>query len=99
MPLFSLSVAALAFTRPAVLRSASSLSRCGSITASATDAVTAWLGPTLSKMESALELIPKGYAADLGFDTFNVAGQAGTIKCYEAPGKNNVAWCSGLQMS
>ena len=52
----------------------------------------------LSKIVDTLRLVPKDDPKDLGFDSFTMAGAAGTINAYEGPGAPNVAWCSGLQM-
>ena len=58
-----------------------------------------WQPGMLSKIVDTLGLQPKSDPADLGFDSFTMAGSTGTIKAYEGPGTPNVAWCSGLQMS
>jgi len=53
---------------------------------------------SVEKMKSVLEMSPKDYPAEQGFDTFSMEGQ-GTLTAFEAPGKNNVAWCSSLNVA
>lgn len=62
---------------------------------------TAWHDPALARVASALNLQPKPYAADLGFDSFSLSsGCSGSIASFERPGKEaNVAWCSGLSVT
>lgn len=64
----------------------------------AADIVADWQPAMLSKIVSTLHLVSKDDPADLGFDSFTMAGSSGTIEAYEGPGAPNVAWCSGLQM-
>lgn len=66
---------------------------------SAVDTVTGWQSATLSKLVDGVDLKQKDYAADMGFDSFNINGMSGSILSFEAPGKSNVAWCSALTMS
>lgn len=66
---------------------------------SAADAVTSWQPAVLSNLVDRLELVEKDYAADLGYDSFTIGGASGAVKSYEAPGKMNVAWISGLTLS
>ena len=43
-----------------------------------------------------LGLTEKEYAAELGYDSFSLAGSTGSVCSYEGSGTPNVAWCSGL---
>lgn len=61
-------------------------------------AVTSWQPAAFSSVVSTLGLTEKPYAADLGFDSFSMAGSTGEIKSFEGPGLPNVAWCSGLTL-
>lgn len=69
------------------------------ITASAADITTSWQPAALSNLVQSLQLEEKPYAADLGYGSFSIGGAAGGVQSFEAPGKKNVAWCSGLKMS
>ena len=53
---------------------------------------------SVEKMQSMLEMSPKDYPAEQGFDSFAIGGGQGTLVAFEAPGKNNVAWCSSLNI-
>jgi len=61
--------------------------------------VTAWQPVALSKVVDTLSLAEKEYAAELGYDSFSLAGTTGSVRSYEGSGAPNVAWCSGLELS
>ena len=90
--------AVLAFAPPCRGPAAGAL-RAPAASMSAADTVTAWQPAALEKLVDRLSLGKKAYAEDLGYDAFEIAGAKGGIKSYEAPGKNNVAWCSALTLS
>merc|ERR1719272_1677088 len=58
--------------------------------------VTSWQPGSLAKVVDTLGLAEKEYAAELGFDSFSLAGSTGSVRSYEGSGAPNVAWCSGL---
>ncbi len=96
--LLSLVTASAAAFSPGAQMAAASYRR-STVSMSAADAVTAWLPASRDTLVSSLELIEKEYAADLGYASFSLGGASGGISSYEAPGKNNVAWCSALSLS
>ena len=58
--------------------------------------VTSWQPASLAKVADTLGLTEKEYAAELGYDSFSLAGSTGSVRSYEGSGTPNVAWCSGL---
>ena len=60
--------------------------------------VTAWQTAALAKVVDTLSLAEKEYAAELGYDSFSLAGTTGSVRSYEGSGAPNVAWCSGLEL-
>ena len=60
--------------------------------------VTSWVPASLGKVVDTLGLTEKEYAAELGYDSFSLAGSTGSVRSYEGSGSPNVAWCSGLAL-
>eukprot|EP00285_Hemiselmis_virescens_P012184 CAMPEP_0173379222 /NCGR_PEP_ID=MMETSP1356-20130122/2261_1 /TAXON_ID=77927 ORGANISM="Hemiselmis virescens, Strain PCC157" /NCGR_SAMPLE_ID=MMETSP1356 /ASSEMBLY_ACC=CAM_ASM_000847 /LENGTH=336 /DNA_ID=CAMNT_0014332527 /DNA_START=21 /DNA_END=1031 /DNA_ORIENTATION=+ len=64
-------------------------------------------GPTLAASQSAAvdkikasrSMEAKGYPDEMGFGSFTIGDGQGTLQAYEAPGANNVAWCSSLNIA
>jgi len=54
---------------------------------------------TVEKIKEARSMQPKGYPSEMGMDVFSVGDGQGTLSAFEAPGKNNVAWCSSLNIA
>jgi len=54
---------------------------------------------TVEKIKGARSMEPKGYPSEMGMDVFSVGDGQGTLTAFEAPGKNNVAWCSSLNIA
>ena len=53
----------------------------------------------VDKIKASRNLEPKDYPREQGFDSFTVGDAQGSITAYEAPGKDNVAWCSSLNIN
>jgi hypothetical protein len=53
---------------------------------------------TFFPCQAARNMIPKDYPAEMGFPMAIGDGQ-GTLAAFEAPGKDNVAWCSALNIA
>ena len=96
--MISVALLGLAFAPPPLATRLRGVSRA-TVVASAADIVTGWQPAALSKVVDTIGLTPKEYAADLGFDSFTMAGSTGKIASYEGAGAPNIAWCSGLQLA
>jgi len=53
----------------------------------------------VEKIKAARNLEVKSYPADEGFDSFTIGDAQGTLQAFEAAGKDNVAWCSSLNIA
>ena len=70
-----------------------------SLASSAAQTLTSSQAAVVDKIKASRNLEPKDYPREQGFDTFTVGDSQGTITAYEAPGKDNVAWCSALNIN
>lgn len=69
-----------------------------SLAASAAPTLAGAQATAVDRIKASRNLEPKDYPREQGFDSFTVGDAQGTITAYEAPGKDNVAWCSALNI-
>jgi len=53
----------------------------------------------VDRIKAARNLEVKSYPAEEGFDSFTIGDAQGTLQAFEAAGKDNVAWCSSLNIA
>ena len=95
--MLTLLATASAFVAP---RSRAPLTRVAAAPADAAETLFASQEASMSSLKSALNLLEKDYPASLGLASFAPAtGGGGTLKSYEAPGDDNVAWASDLRVA